>query len=366
MQGSTEAGRGTDTSSKAVDGIAGQHLTKDQVSSIANEIELKRDEEFRELPLMAKLFDTSQSRSVASQLLSIMPMSGFSTLQFLTRTPAAITNAFMPSTYAAGDSAATLNAMGVIWHGYPDKSVLQADPTQYNDELCVIKAKERERSYGRHGDNLVPSYEKADPCALELTIAGNLALAADDKESPYYPKEVDDPSNNPNNPGASAGNTGDAVGEPELDEAQKFGGTKAWGGYNNGEIPQTALRELTTVPGHFLHPKASEAFDAMNEAYAKDNGGAYMGINESYRTLGTQQHYYSIGLTEAPPGTSNHGTALAADIITGNTFDTPVYKWLAANGGKFGFVNPTWAKDRSDPRWYKDEPWHWEYARKVE
>lgn len=349
VQGSTEAGREKDDGANATSGIGGQRLTPEQLGAIYDEVEARRDEDFRDQPLMAKLFDTSQSRSVASQLLAIMPMSSMSTLRLLTHTPVALTSALMPTpSYAANNSrTAALNAFGVIWHGYPNKEVLKADPTQYNDELCNMQRKKRAESYDLHG-GLVGSYAEADPCALEITVAATFARAAGDEENPYYPKEIDESGTNPQTPGG-ASSPGEAIGPPELDEAQKFGNGMAWGGYPNGQIPESALRELTTVPGHFLHPKASEAFDAMNEAYAADNGGRFMTINESYRTLATQQDYFNSGITQAIPGTSNHGTALAADINTGD-FSSTTYQWLAANASKYGFVNPNWAKDRSDAR----------------
>ena len=92
-----------------------------------------------------------------------------------------------------------------------------------------------------------------------------------------------------------------------------------------------------------------------------------MTITESYRTLATQQDYFSSGITQATPGTSKHGHGLALDInIGGSGFNTPIYLWLASNASKYGFVNPPWARDRNNPGWYKDEPWHWDYARRVQ
>lgn len=164
-----------------------------------------------------------------------------------------------------------------------------------------------------------------------------------------------------------------AVGAAELSEAQR-----SWGGHRNGQIPASALREPVTTSGqgHLLHPKAAAAFDEMNRAYKADmekspqnakEAKKGLQINEAYRTLETQQEYYNSGATLASPGTSNHGNGLAIDIEVGSEgFQSPIYKWLAANAGRYGFVNPAWARDRNHQDWYKDEPWHWEYARRVE
>ena len=371
MQSSTEAGQaGADSGSKQPDGIGGARLTNQQVSVLAKQIEQEHDEEFREQPLMAKLFDPTLKRSVAGQLLAVMPTSGFSTARLLARAPIALASAITPTnTHAAKyDQAAVMRAFGVTWHGFTDEAVYKADPSQYTDAVCSTKAKEREASYGIHEGDLVPTYSVADPCALELTVAGNLALMADDKEGKYYPKEIDDPSANTGAQQPSSGPVGDAIGPPELEEAQTFGNEPAsWGGHRNGEIPLSAMSELKTAPGHYMHPKAAQAFDAMNEAYAQEHGGQHMTITESYRTLATQQDYFSSGITQATPGTSKHGHGLALDInIGGSGFNTPIYLWLASNASKYGFVNPPWARDRNNPGWYKDEPWHWDYARRVQ
>jgi LAS superfamily LD-carboxypeptidase LdcB len=64
---------------------------------------------------------------------------------------------------------------------------------------------------------------------------------------------------------------------------------------------------------------------------------------------------------------SVHRTGLAVDLVVGNApghpvdstndinrlamSQTPAYRWLVRNAGRFGFVN------------YAFEPWHWEYVR---
>ena len=157
---------------------------------------------------------------------------------------------------------------------------------------------------------------------------------------------------------SSSSSSGDAIGEPELEESQG-----AWGGQSNGEIPDSELQSLSFSPQQKLHPKAAEAMEAMNAAYKAETGSDLV-INEGYRTFSSQQSLYSSGQTQATPGTSNHGWGLAADINVGG-FSSSIYIWLDENAHKYGFVNPDWAKNRSNPKWYKDEPWHWEYARKV-
>src|SRR3712207_3555120 len=61
----------------------------------------------------------------------------------------------------------------------------------------------------------------------------------------------------------------------------------------------------------------------------------------------------------AVPGTSNHGWALAVDLCGGiNVAGTAQSAWMAANSGRFGFVQPDWARQGGE----KPEPWHWEFG----
>ena len=167
--------------------------------------------------------------------------------------------------------------------------------------------------------------------------------------------------------------SGEAIGEPEYDQAQpeadRAAGKEVWPGKNNGKFSDSDLVALSFEPNtdpdldKRMYTQAAKAMEAMNKAYNEETGGN-LEIREGYRSYDRQSSYYSQGLTEAPPGTSNHGWGLAADLGV-DTFDSAIYLWLKANGPKYGFINPDWAKNRANPLWYRDEPWHWEYARKV-
>ena len=154
-----------------------------------------------------------------------------------------------------------------------------------------------------------------------------------------------------------APDNGEAVGEPQLEEAQS-----GWGNHSNGEIPDSDLQTLSFSPESKMNKQAAAAMEEMNKAYKADNGSNLL-INEAYRDCATQIRYArELGAVAAPapPCRSNHGWGLAADISVGG-FGSPVYKWLEANAHKYGYVNPPWAK----PGGSKPEAWHWEYARKV-
>ena len=155
-----------------------------------------------------------------------------------------------------------------------------------------------------------------------------------------------------------APDNGEAVGEPQLEEAQQDG----WGGHSNGEIPDSELQALSFSPENKMHKKAAAAMEEMNKAYKADNG-SNLTINEAYRDCATQIRYRKeLGekAAPAPPCISNHGWGLAADIEVGE-FGSSTYNWLKANAHKYGYVHPAWA----EPGGSKPEQWHWEYARKV-
>lgn len=161
---------------------------------------------------------------------------------------------------------------------------------------------------------------------------------------------------------AKSPDNGEAIGEPQLEEAQS-----GWGNHSNGEIPDSELQTLSFSPGNKMNKKAATAMEEMNKAYKADNGSD-LTINEAYRDCATQAAYATPGnplyqggnAADYPPCQSNHGWGLAVDINVGG-FDSSVYKWLKANAHKYGYVHPAWA----EPGTKKPEAWHWEYARKV-
>jgi cell wall-associated NlpC family hydrolase len=131
----------------------------------------------------------------------------------------------------------------------------------------------------------------------------------------------------------------------------------AWGGWANGRIPTTALCPIAR--GHALRCDAAAGYAALADAY-RAAFGSPLCITDSYRSLGAQVTAFRAkpGLA-AVPGTSNHGWALAVDLCGGiNVAGTAQSAWMAANAGRFGFVQPDWARQGGE----KPEPWHWEFG----
>ncbi|MBN1091632.1 D-alanyl-D-alanine carboxypeptidase family protein [Blastococcus sp. TML/M2B] len=131
-----------------------------------------------------------------------------------------------------------------------------------------------------------------------------------------------------------------------------------WGGWDNGEIPTSALCQLG-VYRHALRCDAAAGYAQMSTAF-RAQFGRDLCITDSYRSLGSQMAAFRAKpALAAVPGTSNHGWALAVDLCGGiNIAGSTEWRWMTANAGRFGFVQPDWAA----PRGEKPEPWHWEYG----
>ncbi|OYO20806.1 peptidase [Enemella dayhoffiae] len=133
--------------------------------------------------------------------------------------------------------------------------------------------------------------------------------------------------------------------------------------YANGNVPSS---QLCRVPGARsdawrMSCRAVPDFKAMNAAYKKQFG---MDLEvdhltlTAYRTVADQRllyNKYGPGRA-AKPGTSNHGWGMALDINMrrggAGSHQSATYKWLHANGPKYGFRDTV-----------PHEDWHFDYQR---
>ncbi len=126
--------------------------------------------------------------------------------------------------------------------------------------------------------------------------------------------------------------------------------------------PPSDLRSLARRrdgAAHALRCDAAAGYAALAQAY-QAAFGTPLCITDSYRSMAAQVDAFrrKPGLA-AVPGTSNHGWALAVDLCGGiNVAGTAQSAWMAANAGRFGFVQPDWARQGGE----KPEPWHWEFG----
>ncbi len=126
----------------------------------------------------------------------------------------------------------------------------------------------------------------------------------------------------------------------------------------NGQLPAA---ELCTLWDHDqqLRNDAAVALARLNVAY-QQTFGKPLCLVDAYRTLAKQYAVKaSRGYLAAAPGTSEHGWGRAIDLCGGAAVEnTTTYTWLRANGPRYGWDNPDWARSGgSGPH----EAWHFEY-----
>lgn len=131
-----------------------------------------------------------------------------------------------------------------------------------------------------------------------------------------------------------------------------------------GQIPDEMLCDVPFDHSVRLRCDAAAALTLLEKAYRAETGQR-LGIVSSYRTTDVQaQLFLEKGAIAAAPGTSNHERGQAIDVAGAGSlgqFDAPLYLWLSANAGRFGWRHPSIMEPGgSGPL----EPWHWEYDTK--
>lgn len=146
---------------------------------------------------------------------------------------------------------------------------------------------------------------------------------------------------------------------------------------------------LEEVGGYKVDTRMAGPLRDMLAAAKKD--GFSLTIISGYRTLERSRILYENKIKEyenlgysnadarvqaarwvAPPGTSEHHTGLAADIVSAGYYnkytdlveafeDEPEGRWLAANAPRFGFIL-RFPKDKEDITGINYEPWHFRYV----
>lgn len=144
------------------------------------------------------------------------------------------------------------------------------------------------------------------------------------------------------------------------------GSANAWGGHENGRIPDAELCSLSVRPALRARCDAAAALGRLNVAYRAEFDEDIK-VTDAYRDYAGQvsakNSWCARGSCHmaATPGTSNHGWGLAFDLGGGiNSYTSPQYAWMKTNGSRFGFYHPTWAEP-GHRDYAKAEPWHWQY-----
>ncbi|MDN4474388.1 D-alanyl-D-alanine carboxypeptidase family protein [Demequina sp. SYSU T00192] len=122
--------------------------------------------------------------------------------------------------------------------------------------------------------------------------------------------------------------------------------------YSNGQVPASQLCSLSFASGHQLQCDAAEALERADDDYYAQTGN-HLSVSSSYRSYSAQvATKASKGYLAATPGTSNHGWGMAADFAPASA------TWMRANGEKYGWVHPLWARSGGS----KPESWHLEFV----
>ncbi len=130
-----------------------------------------------------------------------------------------------------------------------------------------------------------------------------------------------------------------------------------------GVTGQLANEELELLnpekwAGHRLTKEAAESFSLMAAHFEREFGRPLQ-LTDSYRDLHGQHDVArrKPGLA-ATPGTSFHGTGIAADFASNiNNFDSAEHNWMREHAAKYGWIHPPWAQRGGS----KPEAWHWEF-----
>ena len=143
-------------------------------------------------------------------------------------------------------------------------------------------------------------------------------------------------------------------------------------GQTNGELPSNLLVRLSS-DCITLRPVATSLYLLLRAAEGK---GVGLGTSECYRPLSGQvaaaQKWTAAGNSACaasvstsssgkPLGNSYHGWGKATDFSweDGLRFESPVYRFLKAEAGRFGWNHPAFAEPGGSAC---PEPWHWEWV----
>lgn len=168
----------------------------------------------------------------------------------------------------------------------------------------------------------------------------------------------------------------------------------------NNPLPSTYTPTLSTVPqsyyissdkdNHFDSRAAPSLSQMIHDARAD---GVNLVIVSGYRSTAYQTENFARKVSQyraqgygastasskaatlvAPPGTSEHESGLAADIVSSDWYNknadltaafdqTTAFAWLNKHAATHGFVL-RYPKDKTDITGIEYEPWHWRYVGK--
>ena len=356
------------------------------------------DQIFREKDLFARMFDTKDSRSLASQTIGTMDLRGANNVASLASgvlTMRTFTSLFgsltAPLKVSAAEDVQEPYEWGITRYAIPSDIMADPDyiiPQENAEKLATVLNTDSGQKY----------VDRALTCFGNTIQSGTLgweSVATDDvnpNDERYINAkcgDVSDPmwkrtmlfvndSRNidaiacyKSNPGdlegdKSCSNNGignEATAAPVTDPTVPTGaagtceaGTPAGQatGYQNKQPVQITLCK---VEGTLVNAQISGNLQKMLDAARAQN--IVLRPGSGFRTMEEQRYLYNCyttrscnkGRKAAEPGKSNHQMGLAVDYSsTGGLIEsrgTPAFQWLQRNAATYGFKN------------LPDEPWHW-------
>lgn len=154
-------------------------------------------------------------------------------------------------------------------------------------------------------------------------------------------------------------------------------------------IPRDIPMDKVKFDTQYMYEKLKEPYTDMYEAAKKD--GITLYIRSGYRTISTQQVTYQASIQRymeqgmsrdeataqtnlytEQPGSSDHHTGLAIDVITPEYHmhiynlderfaETEAYSWLIENSVNYGFIL-RYPADKTEITKMSYEPWHFRYV----
>ncbi|HUP26592.1 MAG TPA: hypothetical protein VM124_03040 [Candidatus Limnocylindrales bacterium] len=166
-------------------GLGGKLITpSEQAAILDGQSEMARIR-LSQRPVLARLLDTEEPRSLISQVAVALPTNLSSASMALTRLTNPLTASFkilgsvMAGKRVLAQATITNDPFGISQYGYPlNDSALTADPEQYTEEYCKNKDTDWvENAQFENPDTAVQEHTVTNPCRLEsaaITSAGAL------------------------------------------------------------------------------------------------------------------------------------------------------------------------------------------------
>ena len=364
-------------------GGGGTVLSSSQVAVIDQQQKQADKVYYDSQPLLARIFDTSLTGSFAQQFISRIPTS----VNSIASLPISSFMQLFTGASAATDSA-RLNPFVLPLYGYSaDSPVLTADPGVYTDASCAASAAARAdpANHTVVGNNIIATYNVADPCALEKMVVGEQAAENNLTDNKYAFQPITGATGTPTTATTTLSKPANTTPRgngwtltPGVDYSTTACDprTKDVGIYKNPDKGFTVrlcyINAFPSIAGSDINGQYDSVVasviskNVMDMFTAAQAAGLSLGISDGMRSTlhpyygATSQHSAGLAIdigsprggqtvcfVAGPGGAGALSTANAATCRNRTDNDGAVVRWLDVNAATYGFQN------------LKSEPWHW-------